>query len=68
MRSIALTVDVVWLKLLYILFALLELAYGYLIMEKIEELSNDQVRLASETLIELLFNLNINCKKKNIKK
>ncbi len=44
----------------YILLALLEPAHGYLIMQKVEELSDGQVRIAAGTLygaIENLINL-----------
>jgi len=41
----------------YILLALLEPAHGYMIMQKIEELSNNQVRLAAGTLYGAIENL-----------
>lgn len=34
----------------YVLLALLEPAHGYLIMQKVEELSNQQVKIAAGTL------------------
>ena len=41
----------------YILLALLEPAHGYLIMQKVEELSNGEVRLAAGTLYGAIENL-----------
>lgn len=41
----------------YILLALLEPAHGYMIMQKVEELSNNQVRLAAGTLYGAIENL-----------
>jgi len=41
----------------YILLALLEPAHGYLIMQKIEELSNGEVRMAAGTLYGAIENL-----------
>ncbi|WP_238881881.1 PadR family transcriptional regulator [Clostridium sp. YIM B02551] len=41
----------------YILLALLEPSHGYLIMQKIEELSNDQVKIAAGTLYGAIENL-----------
>lgn len=41
----------------YILLALLEPAHGYVIMQKIEELSNYQVRIAAGTLYGAIENL-----------
>lgn len=41
----------------YILLTLLEPAHGYLIMQKIEELSNQQVKLAAGTLYGAIENL-----------
>lgn len=41
----------------YILLALLEPAHGYLIMQKVEELSNGHVRLAAGTLYGAIENL-----------
>ncbi|HYE11384.1 MAG TPA: helix-turn-helix transcriptional regulator [Patescibacteria group bacterium] len=41
----------------YILLALLEPAHGYIIMQKIEELSNQQVRIAAGTLYGAIENL-----------
>lgn len=41
----------------YILLALLQPAHGYLIMQKIEELSNGQVRIAAGTLYGAIENL-----------
>ena len=41
----------------YILLALLEPAHGYLIMQKVEELSNGQVRIAAGTLYGAIDNL-----------
>ena len=41
----------------YILLALLEPAHGYLIMQKVEELSNGQVRIAAGTLYGAIENL-----------
>lgn len=41
----------------YILLALLEPAHGYLIMQKVEELSNGEVRLAAGTLYGAIQNL-----------
>ena len=41
----------------YILLALLEPAHGYLIMQNIEELSNDTVRMAAGTMYGALENL-----------
>jgi len=41
----------------YILLSLLEPAHGYLIMQKIEELSNQQVKLAAGTLYGAIENL-----------
>ena len=41
----------------YILLALLKPAHGYMIMQEIEELSNQQVRLAAGTLYGALENL-----------
>ena len=41
----------------YILLALLEPAHGYLIMQKIEELSSQQVRIAAGTLYGAIENL-----------
>lgn len=46
----------------YILLALLEPAHGYIIMQKVEELSDFQVRIAAGTLygaIENLLKLNL---------
>lgn len=41
----------------YILLALLEPAHGYLVMEKVEELSDGYVRLAAGTLYGAIENL-----------
>jgi DNA-binding PadR family transcriptional regulator len=41
----------------YILLALLEPAHGYVIMQKVEELSNGQVRMAAGTLYGAIENL-----------
>ncbi|WP_346939765.1 PadR family transcriptional regulator [uncultured Clostridium sp.] len=41
----------------YILLALLKPAHGYLIMQKVEELSNGHVRLAAGTLYGAIENL-----------
>lgn len=41
----------------YILLALLEPAHGYLIMQKVEDLSNGNVRLAAGTLYGAIENL-----------
>lgn len=41
----------------YILLALLEPAHGYLIMQKVEELSNGEVRMAAGTLYGAIDNL-----------
>lgn len=41
----------------YILLALLEPAHGYVIMQKVEKLSNEQVRLAPGTLYGAIENL-----------
>jgi DNA-binding PadR family transcriptional regulator len=41
----------------YILLALLEPAHGYLIMQKVEELSDGQVRMAAGTLYGAIENL-----------
>ena len=41
----------------YILLALVEPAHGYVIMQKIEEFSNGQVRLAAGTLYGAIENL-----------
>lgn len=41
----------------YILLALLQPAHGYLIMQKIEELSNQQVNIAAGTLYGAIENL-----------
>ena len=41
----------------YILLALLKPAHGYLIMQKIEELSSQQVRIAAGTLYGAIENL-----------
>jgi DNA-binding PadR family transcriptional regulator len=41
----------------YILLALSEPAHGYLIMQKVEELSNGQVRMAAGTLYGAIENL-----------
>lgn len=41
----------------YILLALLEPAHGYLIMQKIEELSNGEIRMAAGTLYGAIENL-----------
>ena len=41
----------------YILLALLKPAHGYLIMQKIEELSSEQVRVAAGTLYGAIENL-----------
>lgn len=41
----------------YILLALLEPAHGYLIMQKVEELSNGSVRIAAGTLYGAIQNL-----------
>lgn len=41
----------------YILLALLEPAHGYLIMQKVEELSNGEVRMAAGTLYGAIENL-----------
>ncbi|HBV85258.1 MAG TPA: PadR family transcriptional regulator [Desulfosporosinus sp.] len=41
----------------YVLLALLEPAHGYLIMQKIEELSSQQVRVAAGTLYGAIENL-----------
>ncbi|WP_394233792.1 PadR family transcriptional regulator [Niallia oryzisoli] len=41
----------------YILLSLLEPAHGYLIMQKVEELSNQQVRIAAGTLYGAIENL-----------
>ncbi|WP_238651882.1 PadR family transcriptional regulator [Paenibacillus piscarius] len=41
----------------YILLALIEPAHGYLIMQKIEELSGGQVRMAAGTLYGAIENL-----------
>lgn len=41
----------------YVLLALIEPAHGYIIMEKVEELSNYQVKLAAGTLYGAIENL-----------
>lgn len=41
----------------YILLALLEPAHGYIIMQKVEELSNQQVKIAAGTLYGAIDNL-----------
>lgn len=41
----------------YILLALLQPAHGYLIMQKVEELSNGEVRMAAGTLYGAIENL-----------
>lgn len=41
----------------YVLLALLEPAHGYLIMQKVEELSNHQVKIAAGTLYGAVENL-----------
>lgn len=41
----------------YILLSLLEPAHGYLIMQKVEELSNQQVKIAAGTLYGAIENL-----------
>ncbi len=41
----------------YVLLALLEPAHGYLIMQKVEELSNQQVKIAAGTLYGAIDNL-----------
>ncbi|WP_338448352.1 PadR family transcriptional regulator [Niallia oryzisoli] len=41
----------------YILLSLLEAAHGYLIMQKVEELSNQQVKIAAGTLYGAIENL-----------
>lgn len=41
----------------YILLSLLEPAHGYLIMQKVEELSDQQVRIAAGTLYGAIENL-----------
>ncbi|MGH4120129.1 PadR family transcriptional regulator [Clostridium sp.] len=41
----------------YVLLALLEPAHGYLIMQKVEELSNQQVNIAAGTLYGAIENL-----------
>jgi len=41
----------------YILLALIEPAHGYLIMQKVEKLSNNQVKLAAGTLYGAIENL-----------
>jgi DNA-binding PadR family transcriptional regulator len=41
----------------YILLSLLEPAHGYLIMQKVEELSNGQVKIAAGTLYGAIENL-----------
>ena len=41
----------------YILLVLLEPAHGYLIMQKVEELSNQQVKIAAGTLYGAIDNL-----------
>ncbi|GKU77812.1 PadR family transcriptional regulator [Paenibacillus sp. L3-i20] len=41
----------------YILLALMEPAHGYLIMQKVEELSNGHVRMAAGTLYGAIENL-----------
>lgn len=41
----------------YILLALLEPAHGYIIMQKIEELSDNQVKIAAGTLYGAIENL-----------
>lgn len=41
----------------YILLALLEAAHGYVIMQKVEELSEGQVRIAAGTLYGAIENL-----------
>jgi DNA-binding PadR family transcriptional regulator len=41
----------------YVLLALLEPAHGYLIMQKVEELSNQQVKIAAGTLYGAVENL-----------
>ncbi len=41
----------------YILLALLEPSHGYLIMQKVEELSNQQVKIAAGTLYGAIENL-----------
>jgi Predicted transcriptional regulators len=41
----------------YILLALLEPSHGYLIMQKIEELSSEQVKIAAGTLYGAIENL-----------
>lgn len=41
----------------YVLLSLLEPAHGYVIMQKVEELSNQQVRIAAGTLYGAIENL-----------
>jgi DNA-binding PadR family transcriptional regulator len=41
----------------YILLSLLEPAHGYIIMQKVEDLSNQQVRIAAGTLYGAIENL-----------
>lgn len=41
----------------YILLSLLQPAHGYLIMQKVEELSNNQVKIAAGTLYGAIENL-----------
>ncbi len=41
----------------YVLLALLEPAHGYLIMQKVEELSKGQVRMAAGTMYGIIENL-----------
>ncbi len=41
----------------YVLLALTEPAHGYAIMQKVEELSDGQVRLAAGTMYEAIENL-----------
>ena len=41
----------------YVLLSLLEPAHGYIIMQKVEELSNQQVRIAAGTLYGAIENL-----------
>ena len=41
----------------YVLLALLEPAHGYIIMQKVEELSNQQVKIAAGTLYGAIENL-----------
>lgn len=41
----------------YVLLSLLEPAHGYLIMQKVEELSNQQVKIAAGTLYGAIENL-----------